>query len=151
METTINIRTDILEQITSAAQAQSISCSELIALLIQKATADIANPGRIGRMVKYQSRRTSPEWRVFHVQVREDMYEYWLDLRRLLKMSVSLILAYEVKKFLYKLMKNNSTDNYRYKNYIIMQEIIDSVIIWKFIWGYPPNLEKLLDNETNSS
>ena len=151
METTLNIRADILEQIARMAQAQSISCSEMIALLIQKATADIANPGRIGRMVKYQSRRTSPEWRVFHVQVREDMYEYWLDLRRLLKMSVSLILAYEVKKFLYKLMKNNSTDNYRYKNYIIMQEIIDSVIIWKFIWGYPPNLEKLLDNETNSS
>jgi hypothetical protein len=151
METTLNIRADILEQISRAAQANGISCSEMIVLLIKKATADIANPGRIGRMVQYQGRRSTPEWRVFHVQVREDMYEYWLDLRKLLKMSVSLILAYAVKKFLCKLMKIKSTDNYLCKNYIIAKDIIDSVIVWKFIWGYPPNLEKLLDIETFSS
>ena len=148
METTLNISADILEQIARAAQTRSISCSEMIVLLIQKATADIANPGRIGRMVKYQDRRTSPEWRIFHVQVREDMYEYWLDLRKLLKMSVSLILAYAVKKFLCKLIKINSTDNYLYKNYIIVKEVIDSVIVWKFIWGCPINLEKLINPET---
>jgi hypothetical protein len=146
METTLNIRADILEQIARVANSNGISCSEMIALLIQQVTADIANPGRIGRMVQYQGRRSTPEWHVLHVQVREDMYEYWLDLRKLLKMSVSLILAYAVKKFLCKLMKINSTDNYLCKNYIIAKEIIDSVIVWKFIWGYPPNLKKLLDN-----
>jgi hypothetical protein len=102
-------------------------------------------------MVQYQGRRSSPEWRVFHIQVREDMYEYWLDLRKLLKMSVSLILAHAVKKFLCKLMKINSTDNYLCKNYIIIKEIIDSVIVWKFIWGYPPNLEKFLNHEPGKS
>ena len=54
METTLNIRADILEQIARTAQAQSISCSELIALLMQQATAD---PGRMGSMVQYQGRR----------------------------------------------------------------------------------------------
>jgi len=150
METTLNIHADILKQIARAAQANGISLSEMIALLIQKVTADIANPGRIGRMVQYQGRRSSSEWRVFHIQVREDMYEYWLDLRKLLKMSVSLILAYAVKKFLCKLMKINSTDNYLCKNYIIVKEVIDSVIVWKFIWGFPPNMEKLLNHETSS-
>ena len=145
METTINIRTDILEQITSAAQAQSISCSELIALLIQKASADIANPGRIGSMVQYQGRRSSYDWCIFHVQVREDVYEYWLDLRKLLKMSVSLILAYAVKRFLGKPKIMTTTDNYLCKHYIIMKEVIDTVIVWKFIWGFPPNLGKLFN------
>ena len=146
METTLNIRADILEQIARAAQANGVSLSEMIVLLIQKATADIANPGRIGSMVQYQGRRSSSEWRVFHVQVREDRYEYWLDLRKLLKMSVSLILAYAVKRFLGKPVDIISTDNYLYNNYIIIKEVIDSVIVWKFIWGFPPNLRKILNH-----
>jgi len=48
-------------------------------------------------------------------------------------------------------MNINSTDNYLCKNYIIMQEVIDSIIVWKFIWGYPPNLEKLINHKTSSS
>jgi hypothetical protein len=83
--------------------------------------------------------------------VREDRYEYWLDLRKLLKMSVSLILAYAVKRFPGKPMNINSTDNYLCKYYIIMKEVIDSVIVWKFICGFPPNLKELLDHETSNS
>ena len=150
METTLNIRVDILEQIAGAAISKGISCSEMIVLLIQKVTVDIADPGRIGRMVQYQGRRSSHDWRVFHVQIREDMYEYWLDLRKLLKMSVSLILAYAVKRFLSNLYNINRTDNYPCKNYIIVKDVIDSVIVWKFIWGYPPNLEKLINHETSN-
>ena len=144
MESTLNIRADILEQIARAANSNGISRSEMIAHLIKQVTADIADPEHIGRMVRYQGRRRPKEWRVFHVQVREDMYEYWLDLRKLLKMSVSLILAYAVKKFLGKPLNIHSTDNYLCKHYIIMKEVIDSVIVWKFIWGFPPNMEKYL-------
>jgi len=151
MESTLNIRADILEQIARAANSNGISRSEMIAHLIQQVTADIADPEHIGRMVRYQGRRRPTEWRVFHVQVREDMYEYWLDLRKLLKMSVSLILANAVKRYLDKPMNINSTDNYLCKHYIIMKEVIDSVIVWKFIWGYPPSLGKLLNHETSSS
>ena len=150
MQTTLNIRTDILEQITRAATSNGISCSVMIALLIQQVAADIVNPGRIGRMVQYQGRHSSPEWHAFHVQVREDVYEYWLDLRKLLKMSVSLILAYAVKRFLGKLKNINSTDNYLCKNYIIVKKVIDTVIVWKFIWGYPTNLEKFINYESSN-
>jgi len=142
METTLNIRADVLKQIVCAAQANRISCSDMIALLIGKVAAG-AGSVRTGSMIQYQGRRSSPEWHVFHVQVREDTYEYWLDLRKVLKMSVSLILAYAVKRFLCKLINFKSTDNYRCINYIIVKEVIDSFIVWKFIWGCPPNLERL--------
>src|SRR5271157_2576208 len=144
METTLNIRVDILEQIKKIAQINGIPCSEIIFLLIRKVTADITNPGRIGRLVQYQTRCKPDAWHVFHVQVREDMYEYWLDLRKLLKMSVSLIIAYAVKKYLIKPIKIISTDNNLCKNYIIIKKEIDSVIIWNYIWGWPPNLSKLI-------
>ena len=105
---------------------------------------DISDPGRMGKMVQYQNRRNPDAWHTFHLQVREDDYEYFLDLRKLLKMSVSLILAYAVEKFLDKLLKNNNTDNNRYCNYVIVKDVIDDIICWKFIWGFPPNLEKFI-------
>ena len=144
METTLNIGTDVLEQITRAAQANGISCSEMINFLINKVMGDNKDPVRLGRMVQYQNRRRSEEWHVFHVQVREDIYEYWLDLRKLLKMSVSLILAYAVKKYIGTLINKLRPDNNRFKNYIIVKDVIDSVIVWKLAWGIPFNLEKFI-------
>jgi hypothetical protein len=66
---------------------------------MQEVTATIAGPERIEKLVQYQDRFTYEEWHIFHIQIREDMHEYWLDLRKLLKMSVSLIPAYAVKNF----------------------------------------------------
>ena len=146
METTLNIRTDISEKITLAARSRDISRSEMIVILIKKVMDDISNPGRIGKLVQYQDRRDPDEWHTFHLYVREDDYEYFLDLRKLLKMSVSLILAYAVEKFLDKLMKRNITDNNRFRNYVIIKDVIDNIICWRFIWGFPPNIEKLIYN-----
>ncbi|HOT44058.1 MAG TPA: hypothetical protein PLM53_08420 [Spirochaetota bacterium] len=144
METTINVHLDILNQITGAAKALGISRSELIVILLKKAMDDAARPDCLCKLVKYQQRRKPHEWHRFHLAVRPDDYEYFLDLKKLLKMSVSLILSYAVRKYLNKLFKKDYTDNYRYKNYIIMERRIDSVPCWIFIWGYPPNIEKII-------
>jgi hypothetical protein len=59
-------------------------------------------------------------------------------------MPVSLVLAYAVKKYLDKVVKMIFTDNDRFRNHIIIKEVIDSIIVWNFIWGIPPNLIKLI-------
>jgi hypothetical protein len=138
METTLNMRLDISNMITSAALAKGISRSGIILILLKKVMDDISDPGRMGRMVQYQERRNKNEWVTFHLVLRVDEYEYLLDLKKLMKMSASLIVAYAVEKFLKKLMKKNNTDNNRYRNYLIVKEIIDNLICWKFIWGFPP-------------
>ncbi len=143
METTLNIQVDILNKITRAAQSHGMSRSEMITLLIKKTIYDISDPGRPGTMVRYQKRKDLKDWQVFHIQIRSDDYEYFLDLRKLLKMSVSLILAYAVNKYLDKL-EIVTTDNYLYKHYTIIREIINDAICWKFIWGMPPDLHILL-------
>lgn len=144
MKTTLNIRNDILLKITRAARSKGVSRSDMIVLLIKKAMDDISDPVRIGTMVQYQQRSRPDDWHTFHVRLRMDEYEYLLDLRKLLKMSVSLILAYVVKKFLGEIMKSNLSDNYQYKNYIVIKELIENIPCWKFIWGYPPNIEKFI-------
>jgi hypothetical protein len=147
METTLNIRIDFSKKITLAAQSRRISKSEMICILIKKVMENISKPENIGRMVQYQQRRNKGEWDKIHLYMREDEYEYFLDLRKILKMSVSLILAYAVEKFLDKLMKSNITDNNRYRNYIIAREVIDDIICWKLIWGFPRDLIKFLHFE----
>ncbi len=93
-------------------------------------------------MIKYQDRCRSQKSHTFHVYLHDDDYEYWLDLKKLLKMSVSLILAFAVNKYLAKGARINRTDNYRFTNYTVAKEIIENKIIWKFIWGIPPNPRK---------
>jgi hypothetical protein len=144
METTLNIHIGINNQINNAAASKGISRSEMVVTLIKMVMDDIANPSRLGKLVQYQEKRMPNEWRTFHISLREDDYEYFLDLRKLLKMSVSLILAYAVKKYLKKVMAKNITDNYQFKNYILAKMIIDNIVCWKLIWGYPPDVEKFI-------
>jgi hypothetical protein len=144
MKTTMNVHVEILNQIARAAKLRCISSSEMIVILLNMVMGDINNPGHLGRLVRYQKRRDPKDWHVFHIKIREDVYEYCLDLRKLLKMPVSLILARAVKKYLRKLDKIH-TDNYRFTNYIIIKEVIDSAIVWKFIWGWPPSFEGLIN------
>jgi hypothetical protein len=144
METTLNIHTDILEIINRSARSRSVSRSDMIIVLIKRVMNDASNSVRFGRMVKYQKKDTPEVWHTVHVQLRMDDYEYLLDLRRLLKMSVSLILAYAVRKYLNGIMEKKDTDNYQYKNYVLVKEIFNDITCWRLIWGYPPNIEKLL-------
>jgi hypothetical protein len=144
METTLNIHADILEKINRAARSRCISRSDMIIVLIKKIMDDVSNSVRFGRMVRYQERSSPDTWHTVHVQLRVDDYEYLLDLRRLLKMSVSLILAYAVRKYLNEKMERKETDNYQYKNYVLIKEIFNDTICWRLIWGFPIGIEKLL-------
>ena len=144
METTLNIHAHILEKISLAARSRGMSRSEMIILLIKKAMDDIPDPARIGRMVRYQRRSMPTEWCTFHVQLRMDDYEFFLDLRKLLKMSVSLIITYAIKKYVKKSKAIIYTDNNRYKNYAIIKERVDNIICWRLFWGYPPGIEKYI-------
>ncbi len=143
METTLNLHAATLGRINAAARAKGVTRSALVRMLFKRIMNDLSDPDSIGVVVRYQGRRRPEEWHVFHLQVRPDEYEYFLDLRKLLKMSVSLILAIAVKKYL-KVKKVLLTDNYRYKNYTIIKMTTGNIPTWKFIWGYPRTMKKLL-------
>ncbi len=139
MKTTINMHRETQVEITAAAKTLGISRTELIVMLLKRVMAHMSKPGRPGTLVSYQKRAGKGDWHRFHVRIREDDYEYFLDLRKLMKMSVSNILNYAVKKYLNKSFNKNSGDNYRFVNYVILREVVQNVICWKFMWGYPPN------------
>ncbi len=144
METTLYMHIDILEKITYAASLLEISRSEMIMLLIKQLMKHTPDSEGVGTMIRYQQRSIPGSWHTFHIRVKMDDYEYMLDVRKIFKMSVSLILAYAVNRYLDKLLKTNTTDNYRFNNYVLIREVVDNIICWRSFWGYPRNLDQLI-------
>ncbi len=144
METTLNIHIDVLAKITLASQEYGIPRSDVIILLIKKVMDKMENGTFVGKLVQYQERDHIKKWHTFHIQLRPDDYEYMLDLRKLLKKSVSCIVAYAVQKYLTPKVKLKITDKNLYKNYIIMNRVIDNIICWKLFWGYPQGINRHL-------
>ena len=142
METTLYIRKDILKKITLAASSRGISRTRMIRSLLAHSMKDTSRPMMPGTMVAYQGASERYDWHRFHMVIRPDEYEYFLDLRKFLKMSVSKILAYSVERYLCDERSINRTDNYPMINYILSREIIDDIICFKLIWGYPQNIKK---------
>ena len=52
-------------------------------------------------------------------------------------MSVSNILVYAVKKYLYEILFSPKPDNYVLKDYIIVCQLKNDVICWKLYWENP--------------
>ena len=144
METTLNIHKNVLEKISAAAILKGISCSAIIGMLLQKVMNENTQSVLMGKLIRYQKRCRPDSWHTFHVTYRDDEYEYYLDMKKFRKMSVSYILAYAVNKYLREIIKGDDTDNYRhhFKNYTVVQEYFDTIPSWKLIWGYPLHIEQ---------
>ena len=145
IDTTINISNDCFSKISKAAATSAMSHSEIIVRLM-KNFIDITEPQvRCGRSVQYQERRDKGNWSTIHVRFKADEYEYFQDMRKLMKMSISLIISLAADKFLKKLMNKKNIDNYHINNYVILKRTINGIIHWTFIWGFPRNISEYIN------
>lgn len=138
MRTTINIHIGIFAHLDRAAKRNGIPVSDLIGQLLNRVMADKDTRPCRGRPVAYQARNARPAWRILHLNVKDDVYECWLDLRKVLKMSVSLIVAVAVERYIVSAAPGTRADNYPHQNYLMIKEYRGTVIEWRFIWGIPP-------------
>ncbi|MFC1669225.1 hypothetical protein ACFL20_02455 [Spirochaetota bacterium] len=144
IDTTININKDILSRVTEASNVFQKSRTEIIVMLLKKMMKMESSKVCINRGIKYQKCNNEVNWHTFHITFKGDEYEYFLDLRKLLKMSLSHIVAIAVKKYLKSLFSEKSTDNYMFSNYILAKEDADGIIYWKLFWGVPKKLSEHL-------
>jgi hypothetical protein len=144
IETTLHINKRILEMINEYAEKTNISRASIIKLLIHKVMHNNRSMIKTYSRIQYQARDMKENWYRIHIVLNEYEYEYYLDMRKFFKMSVSFILAYAVLKYLDELIKQNiSNDKYCYINYILIKETLDNVILWKIYWGVPQKLPSL--------
>ncbi len=143
IETTLNIQNHLLKTINDAAHKKGLPRTELIILLFKRVMDEIPRNICHGKRIKYQSRYNHGPWNTLHIRLRPNDYECLLDLRKLLKMSVSHILAMAINKFLDELIHTIIKEKYHFTNYIILHESINGIQCWKLLWGIPINMKIL--------
>lgn len=135
--TTLNINSDILKKIHLAADFKNISPNEIISFLLKKTLKNHNNRAKLYYPVKYQKKDPGKRWKIYHVRFNAVDYEVFTDQRKFFKMSVSLLLAYAVKKYLDDLYREEDVtykDNYYANKYKIVPNNQTEFLIWQTYW-----------------
>ncbi len=147
IKTTLYIHNNILRRIHKFVGKNKKLRSNLIISLLKRAMRDNKKMIKGFMSVKYQQKDSANEWNIIHIAFKEDDYEYFIDMRKLYKMSVSLILAYAVRKYLFQMMTKEMgrfmSDNYYPRNYLLSRYIIGGIICWKLHWGFPADQNEI--------
>ena len=145
-ETTVNIGAAAADKLSLAAARRSMSRRDLVSALMKRAAARMETYSGTRVTARYQERQGGVEWRKLHVVMRRDEYDFFHDLKKLFKMSVSCIVGYAIEHFLDELIEemDGVTDNYLYRNYAIIHYPIGDVMCWLICWGIHPALAHYL-------
>lgn len=147
--TSINIHHKILQKINDLAVRLETSRRDIIIQLLMRIMRDHDRLRGNFQTVKYQSDDVRENWHCFHIRFKSDEYEFFIDLRKVCKCSVSLLVSLAVDLFmdelLYKKTMKKNVDNYAlFKHYVLRRVIADGIISWQIYWGFPKkHLESL--------
>jgi hypothetical protein len=145
IESTVHMHKSTLEMLERGAERTGRTRTFIIKVLMQRVMSTNQHMIKSNARIKYQSRDNKENWHRLHVVLNEYEYEYYLDMRKFYKMSVSFILAYAAIRYLDEILnellnRSKNTDNYLYKNYIFITKTINKVIYWQIYWGIPQKL-----------
>jgi hypothetical protein len=116
IRTTANIDRNIWGRICEAAELCGISTHQLVHVLFKIMIREKPLKFRFNRSVEYQPRRNLNQWKCFHMELSEAVYESCMDMRKLMKLSVSFLLNYAVEVYLDRavaeIMDGSASDNY---------------------------------------
>ena len=141
IETTVNIAAEAVSRLDRASTAVGIPRSRVIVSLLRRLVRLGGVEARICASVRYQRAVPGGEWACVHLCLRDDEYEWIVDMRKLFKVSVSGIVAMAIERYLDDLVSGvggSSADNYLLRNYLLAKEYVGGVICWKLYWGFPP-------------
>lgn len=143
-ETTMCVRGETREKLQAASRAAGVSRNSLVSSLLKCASRRMKLERSSRGGIRYQERLEGAELGRMHLRLRCDEYEFFIDMRKVCKMSVSFLVAYAVEHFLDELMQKliMNPDNYRYHNYAMTKVYAGDVICWILYWGIPKKLIK---------
>lgn len=142
IETTINLNSNIISLISRAALLTGFSRRDIISSVMRRLGDDHKEMTITWTRVRYQKRDVNPNWHLLHITLKPDEYEYFLDLRKVFKFSISYLISIAIEKYLHEILKilRDNIDNFRYCNYLFTRKIVDGVVCWTLSWGIPRRL-----------
>lgn len=146
-ETTVNIDRETYEKLTEAAQAYGLSRSRVIAILLELFVQKEEAPECAVGTVKYQQTQPQENWKKLHIVIPGHTCEFFDDVRKLWKLSVSFLVVLAVKKYLAylgEILKGDITDKYWSGAYTIILFENNSMQFLLFCWGVPQETPEIL-------
>ena len=139
IKTTLYLESSSIESIRMVAEAAGLDHGQVVMALVRRCAVDVKKRPSVWSRVRYQERKSGASRRRMHMAVNPDGYEYSIDLRKMMKMSVSFIVAEAVKLYLDEVLAIllNTGDKYCYRNYAMLQFSVNDVICWILCWGIP--------------
>ena len=120
-----------------------ISRSRLVSLLIMKFMDENQPADRLFKKLRYQDRDDDAEFTTKSLYLREDVYEMWGDLRKVYKLTASLVIALAINLYLNEIMNGKQPFNYG-QFYALLSGYSGKSYIHTRIWGMPE--EKTLNH-----
>ncbi len=146
IETTINIKRQLLHRLTIAKSMSGKTMSRLIEEAMKKSMNNFTKISMNNRRVQYQQKAEKNKWHCLHISIYAREYEFFLDMRKFYKRSVSYLASISLEKYLDEIIDdriNNGADNYLFTSYILTGYSLNNVICWKIYWGLPEDHEHI--------
>lgn len=132
--TTVHVHTEILAIISALSARMGKKRNEIVIMLLKRIMSGKVAIVTTGNAVRYQGRDLSGSWWILHVRLNDDEYEFFTDMRKLYKMSVSLLLACAARSFSW----NGVSDNYHFCIHNVTFAIDGDRVLWNIIWERKP-------------
>ena len=144
IKTSVYINTDKLVKVMEYSAANGLTYNEVITLLLKKMQADGGCNIRKFSAVKYQNDDPDKNWVTKTVYFEEICYEFFTDMRKFFKISVSFLLAKAIDLFLETILMEENQRNYADHDWDITRKEDDFSEIWTIFWK---NMLKIQKNE----
>lgn len=139
-ETTVNIDRETYAKLTKASETYGVSRSRIIAMLLDLYVQSEETPECATGTVKYQKTQPHENWKKLHIVIPGHTCEFFDDVRKLWKLSVSFLVVLAVQKYLIHLgeiFKKSFTDKYWSGAYTSILFEYNNMQFLLFCWGVP--------------
>ncbi|MEJ5362868.1 MAG: hypothetical protein WBK20_06570 [Spirochaetota bacterium] len=142
-ETTTCIVPEYHELLLTYAKRCDLPVSKFVISLINYAASLEKKKKKPFKNIRYR-KRSGKEWERMHLCLSFHEYEFLLDMKKLWKMSVALLIEFCIEnvleEFVEALLKEEHPYSYRFMHYTFDFSSVYGMPSYRCIWGLPPEI-----------
>jgi len=139
IKSSVNINIGKLSLLENFSEVSKLPVNEIVALLLRKIMKDGKYSAKKFRAVKYQEIDPDKNWDTLTVYFEDVDYEFFTDMRKFFKESVSLLLSKAIDLFLDTILSEVEEIllNYADSDWDIRRDDVETGVIWSIFWIKP--------------
>jgi hypothetical protein len=152
IRTTHVMRLDVFAALLDASLKTKVDMCTILVRIMQMLFRDYSKYVNLYGQLKYQKRTPKGTKKRVHIHMSECTYDYFQDMRKVFRKSISFMFAIAVEEYLDQVIEellrqdcDKNEGNYPLKNYAILEKRIENITCWLICWGIPEDITRLYD------